>query len=337
MSGIIESKEPVMSPDADWYADTLFVASRGSTAYRLDSPPSDAQTDHVPVVICLHDLTNCSYMWKDFAHLLVNARTGPPARVLVMDFYGHGRSPYTKGTKLTLEVFVSQLHELLYATGLLKEGVPFLLVGQGMGAIVACGFCSKYPDLVRSLCLLAPLGVCWTDSIAGNPVEEVRLKNFPFVGRWLWRWRIRHGFAKRFQKIAFSSMEEETPYAHLVRREKAMIEWQLKHTRGYVQALENTLQCFPLHQDKLTSLLAALGQHPIRATCVIWGEEDKLCPSKKGMEVAMSCFSQTAGRFMAVKHAGHFPLIENFDDTASFMLSFLGESARSLRHDLTKL
>ena len=109
--------------DSDWCADCKIVLSRGVTAYKLVAPAADAQVDHVPLVVCLHDLTNSSYMWKDLATLLIDARSGPPARVLVMDFYGHGRSPYSDGLYCTLELFVNQVLELLRDTGLLEDKV----------------------------------------------------------------------------------------------------------------------------------------------------------------------------------------------------------------------
>ena len=80
-------------PDEDWCADTKIVLSRGITAFRYDEPDQDGQADHVPLVVCLHDMTNSSYMWKDLSRLLVNSLTGPPARILTYDIYGRGRSP----------------------------------------------------------------------------------------------------------------------------------------------------------------------------------------------------------------------------------------------------
>ena len=52
------------APDEDWCADTLIKLTRGVTAYRLEMPEScdDAAQDHTPLVLCLHDFCNASYM-----------------------------------------------------------------------------------------------------------------------------------------------------------------------------------------------------------------------------------------------------------------------------------
>ena len=141
------------SPDEEWCADTLIKLTRGVTAYRLEIPESsnDAQVDHVPLVVCLHDISNASYMWKDLAFLLQHVKTGPPARVLVLDFYGSGRSPRCEGVKCNLDTFVHQVKDLIDVLSISKEKYPFTIIGQGMGAAVAAGFTARYPTFVRSL------------------------------------------------------------------------------------------------------------------------------------------------------------------------------------------
>lgn len=107
------SQSPDM-PDVDFCADSLVKLSNGITAYRLTEPSTatNESADSLPLVICLHDMTNSSYMWADVVDLLADCDQGPQARVLVFDFYGRGRSPYI-GVPCTLDVFVLQIKELL--------------------------------------------------------------------------------------------------------------------------------------------------------------------------------------------------------------------------------
>ena len=65
-----------------------------------------------PVIVCLHGITDSSYTWSDLVDLLANSDEGPKARILIFDFYGRGRSPWT-GSPCSLDVFVSQTKELL--------------------------------------------------------------------------------------------------------------------------------------------------------------------------------------------------------------------------------
>jgi len=102
------------APDVDFCADAQVKLTNGITAYRLTEPQGNLSLapEDKPLIVCLHDLSNCSYMWADAVDLLADCDQGPRARVLVLDFYGRGRSPWI-GVPCTLEVFVLQIKELL--------------------------------------------------------------------------------------------------------------------------------------------------------------------------------------------------------------------------------
>lgn len=102
------------APDENFHADCYVQLSKGTTAYRFVEPSSvsDDMADEIPVIVCLHGLTNSSYMWGDIVDLISESEQGPQARVLVFDFYGRGRSPWN-GVPITLDVLVTQTKELL--------------------------------------------------------------------------------------------------------------------------------------------------------------------------------------------------------------------------------
>lgn len=102
------------APDENFHADCFVQLSKGTTAYRFVEPSSvsDDMADEIPVIVCLHGLTNSSYMWGDIVDLVSESEQGPQARVLVFDFYGRGRSPWN-GVPITLDVLVTQTKELL--------------------------------------------------------------------------------------------------------------------------------------------------------------------------------------------------------------------------------
>jgi pimeloyl-ACP methyl ester carboxylesterase len=102
------------SPDASFCATSLIQLSHGITAYRLIEPcyVSDDKAEDLPVIICLHGMYDSSYIWGDCSDLLCDCERGPNCRVLVFDFYGRGRSPWT-GIPCTLDVLVVQTKELL--------------------------------------------------------------------------------------------------------------------------------------------------------------------------------------------------------------------------------
>lgn len=102
------------APDLDFHANCFIKLTHGVTAYRLIEPSTatDENAEFLPVIVCLHGMYNSSYMWADVADLLCDCEQGPNSRVLVFDFYGRGRSPWT-GVQCSLDVLVTQTKELL--------------------------------------------------------------------------------------------------------------------------------------------------------------------------------------------------------------------------------
>lgn len=101
------------SPDDDFYADSLIELSHGYTAYRLLEPAqANENSTNPPLIVLLHGMQNSSYMWADIAELLADFEQGPQAQVLVFDFYGRGRSPWT-GVPISLDLLVGQVKELM--------------------------------------------------------------------------------------------------------------------------------------------------------------------------------------------------------------------------------
>lgn len=115
--GVTEADHP---PDESFCANTYVKLSRGITAYRLMEPAlaspevlaDDNPRTSLPLVVCLHGLATSSYIFADLADLLMDCDNGPQCRVLVFDFYGRGRSPWS-GVTCSIDVLVNQTKELL--------------------------------------------------------------------------------------------------------------------------------------------------------------------------------------------------------------------------------
>jgi hypothetical protein len=87
--------QAVTAPDNSFAATDTVKLARGYTAYKLID--QDAQYDDngnlidPMTIVCLHGLLDSSYIWEDVAEILSVDESGPRVRILVFDFYGHGR------------------------------------------------------------------------------------------------------------------------------------------------------------------------------------------------------------------------------------------------------
>lgn len=82
-------------PDHSFAATQMIHLTRGNTAYKIiesDGLIDDRGNYIDPItIVCLHGLTDSSYIWEDIADVLSCGDAGPCARVVVFDFYGRGR------------------------------------------------------------------------------------------------------------------------------------------------------------------------------------------------------------------------------------------------------
>lgn len=82
-------------PDHSFAATQLVHLTRGNTAYKIiesEGLVDERGNNMDPItIVCLHGLTDSSYIWEDIAEVLSSSDAGPCARVVVFDFYGRGR------------------------------------------------------------------------------------------------------------------------------------------------------------------------------------------------------------------------------------------------------
>lgn len=274
-------------------------------------------------------------MWKDLSFLLTKIKTGPPARVLVLDFYGSGRSPWCEGVTCTLDVFVYQVKDLLDKLGISKEKYPITVVGQGMGAAVAAGFSAHHPNYVQSMVLLNPAGIQFNETF----LMESTLR-LPFVGPWIWRGKITDKVDETIHAQYFDATKTSSHYG-LVKKDADMLKWQFTYTPGFLGALQSKLLNFPLRSHSLFELYKALGTNPNRDMLVIVGSDDEvfgrraLGTQQVGgslRDTLEACFRSRSSKVTTLEGSGHNLCSERFSDVASEVLEHCREQARLLRH-----
>lgn len=293
-------------PDDEFHADSLITLSGGITAYRLTVPKSVEENVNTPVIVCMHGLLNSSYMWSDVSDLLTEFEQGPKAKVLVFDFYGRGRSPWS-GIDITLDVLVNQTKELLDFLNLSHN--PVSLVGWDLGGAVAAGFAAKFPTLVGSLSFLSAIGVKY------KPLTKENALNRKYVGEYM---ILKQKKTLPIQQEAdFFDKEVDAPHRYLIDKQMDMIKWQIKNTPGYLGAVLSTYRNFPLRG--LSELYTAIGRHS-RPTLVVWGYQDTVCPFKKCIKQMEDSFPE--GTIVDVLDCGHNCVAEKFEEVIRELLSF---------------
>jgi len=300
---------PSVPPDSDFFGDSLIKLKHGVTAFRIIEPrPSILQRENKPVIVCLHGMYSSSFMWADIGDLLSDFEQGPNARVLVFDFYGHGRSSWD-GTKLTLDVLVTQTKELMDCLQLSDNTMPAALVGYDLGAAVAAGFSAKYPAFCASLSLLSPIGFKYKSL----PREKLLLKSY--IGEYLMS-QLKTSLPQ-VQKDEFFNQSPNTSHKVLIDKYQAMVSWQTINTPGYLGAILSIYRNFPLRD--MEELYAALGRHP-RRVLVIVGNKDTVCPYKKCIKMIEESFPE--GVVVDIADCGHNVPGEKFEETAKELLQF---------------
>ena len=272
-------------------------------------------------------------MWADIADLLSDFEQGPQARVLVFDFYGHGRSPWT-GVDITLDTLVTQTKELMdckstrqslsiisnyfYITyfnfpslvlNLTRPSKPAAFVGYDMGGAVAAGFAAKYPNLCSSLSLVSPLGIKY------RPVENEALLNRKYFGEYM---MMKQKTTLPLLQVGdFYDKRPESAHGYLVVKQTEMVRWQVQHTPGYLGAILSTYRNFPMRS--MDELFTAIGRHP-RPTLSVWGDRDAVCNYKKCMKVTEDSFPK--GIIVDIADCGHNVPFEKFEDVVKELLTF---------------
>ncbi|MES2630380.1 MAG: alpha/beta fold hydrolase [Patescibacteria group bacterium] len=98
-------------------------------------------------VVLLHGMFGDGSQWDTISKLLIN-----DYRVIVVDLYGHGKSPRPKNAQYTDKEHVQALRNTLEA---LKATENTTVVGYSMGGAVALAYSSTYPDSVEQVYLIS--------------------------------------------------------------------------------------------------------------------------------------------------------------------------------------
>ncbi len=214
--------------------------------------------------------------------------------VIIPDLIGFGDS--SKDMKISYDVFsqTSRLYDFIHALGLKS----FHLAGHSMGGGIAGTFAAKYPEMVKSLLLLAPGGVS-----AAPESELMRMLKQgvnPFI------------IAKPSD---FNKLMDLTFYhkPFIPRPVQLLYAKNLEANQSLMKKVVTDLQSVPF------SLEDQIRRYP-GPVLVIWGARDRILDVKGGeiLEKARPGVVLTI-----LRHCGHMPMLERTKATAGYYVSFL--------------
>lgn len=204
-----------------------------------------------PKVVLIHGFSSPMFVWDHNAPALAAAGF----RVLRYDLYGRGYSDRPR-VRYTAELFVRQLVELLDAFNVHE---PVDLIGLSMGGGISVHVADRYPERVRKLVLLAPVGF--------NGPPAGRIVALPLVGEWLMA-----ALGEWILNRSFSKFLGNDPEALAAFREEYARQFQF---RGCIRAFLSTMRHGPVHD--IGEVYNRVGRQQ-RTGLLLWGTEDNVLP-----------------------------------------------------------
>jgi len=248
--------------------------TQGNIYYRWHEP----EINNGQVVVMVHGFSTPHFVWNGMKGFLLDAGF----RVLVYDHLGRGFSD-KPNLVYDQSLYIDTLKELLDDQNI-SESAHF--VGYSMGGPVVGHFAASYPDLVKSMSLIAPAGF-----MIESPTANMWTLR-PLIGEWFWN---------IFAPTMFFNdgpIISTDPLALSTEDFIAGARTQLQY-KGFVRSLLSTARHFNLFNAEAT--FAEVGRLEI-PTLTIWGTADGVVPFS-GSEGLLELIPHS--RLIVIDDGGH--------------------------------
>ncbi len=250
------------------------------------------------VVVLLHGFTANKDHWTRVARFLT-----PHVRVIAPDLPGFGESGLVDGGDYSVEAQARRLHEFATTIGLTR----FHLGGSSTGGNIAGVYAGMFPDSVKSLWLIAPLGV---QGAAPSEVERMVAAGQPpplIIRR-----------PEEYGRVLDLVFENRpwipTPTRRYMARQAAARYHHYTWIYGQIRAVG------PDGPGPATPLQPFLSGLAI-PTLIVWGEEDRVL-DVSGADLLAAVMEQAQVEIMP--DTGHLPMLESPEAVARRYLEFIG-------------
>lgn len=230
-----------------------------------------AAGDSGPPIVLVHGFGADRLSW-----LANTAELGKVGQVYTLDLPGHGGTPL--GGPADIGTFAAALGRSIDEAGI----APVHLVGHSLGGALALTLASERPELVRSLALIAPVGL-------GGPVSDAFLTDFPKI-------ETAEGAADVMQRLVSRPRLINRHMVALVLEQLAV-----PGVREGLSAIADTLRDV---EAGMAPHVAAVAASEI-PRLVIWGDADTTVP------LIADRLEPFGAEQLIVEGAAHLPHVEN--------------------------
>ncbi|CAF2522563.1 unnamed protein product [Rotaria sp. Silwood2] len=252
--------------------------------------------------IFVHGFSIPMQIWQDVFQSLVDDNHS----CLIFDLYGRGWSdaPYVP---MNVDLFVSQLAELLYALNLPYE--KYNLFGVSMGGVIIQRFTELYPSKVSKLILCCSVGL----NVVRPSIFLMSILSIPIIGPMLFKLVMQSGDNKSVRsQWAYPDKDEYKQYQKL-------FEQACKQHPGYLRSLFSTIFFFNFQLSLKTIEFIEQLNIPI---LIVWGDKDTLTP----VENAYRYHQLYKNSLLNIIHgANHSLLIEHSKQAIEAIKPFLSD------------
>jgi pimeloyl-ACP methyl ester carboxylesterase len=277
--------------------DDQVRASTGGSFIRLSDGFTHYEScgpDNGQAVVLVHGFSVPYFIFEPTFNFLI----GAGFRVLRYDLFGRGFSDRPR-VKYNIDLFVDQLKELLDILNIKQVN----LIGLSMGGAIVSAFTVNFPQRVRRLILIDPIGTCsmplaWFYKAAILPgVSELILGLA--------------GAERMVQSIASDFFDPEH-----VKMFQDQYRVQL-HFRGFKRAILSTLRNKTV--DGFPEIYQRLGKLNI-PVLLLWGRNDRTLPLEQSREILSAV---PRAEFFIIEDCGHIPHYEKPEDVNPILQQFL--------------
>ena len=297
-----------MLTPADKLFDLMFSAERSMSNLSLKATNIsegeiiylESEDNDLPILLLLHGFAANKDHWTRMSRHLSDKY-----HVIALDLPGFGGSFKKEDLDYGIYSQVQRIHEFIEVLKL----THFHIAGNSLGGLIAGNYAAKYPDEIKSLWLLNPLGVLSApdsemfEMIKNNDSPKILPKNL-----------------KEYNELIDFAFNNR-PFMPSVIIKK-LAEESIKNYSLNVRIYKDIHRVYNLETHAKLALDKVLINFD-KPVLITWGDKDRLL-HPQGAEILSNILTNTHVNMLT--DVGHLPMLETPKETANAFLQFVASS-----------